>query len=97
MQDVLIIIGIYFAIINVIGFAIMGIDKFKAIHRAWRIPEHTLFMVAIIGGSLGGTLGMLIFRHKTKHWYFLYGFPLIFVIQVVLLFYIINSGAITIM
>ena len=75
---------IYLAIINMIGFAIMGIDKLKAKKRAWRIPESTLFVIAIIGGSLGTTIGMHIFHHKTRHWYFLYGMPAILLMQIAL-------------
>ena len=72
----------YLIIVNLIGFVIMGVDKLKAKKRAWRIPESTLFVVALIGGSLGTTAGMHIFRHKTRHWYFLYGMPAILMIQI---------------
>lgn len=64
----------------------MYMDKQKAIHNEWRIPEKTLFLIALIGGSLGTTLGMNTFRHKTKHWYFKYGMPLILLVQVGLSF-----------
>ena len=76
---------IYFIIINIVGFAIMGIDKRKAIKRTFRIPEATLFIVALIGGSIGSILGMQVFRHKTRHWYFVFGMPAILAIQIVLL------------
>ena len=72
---------IYLIIINIIGFLVMFIDKQKAMRHAWRIPEKTLFLVALIGGSLGTTLGMNICRHKTKHWYFRFGMPLILIAQ----------------
>ncbi|SFU99824.1 Uncharacterized membrane protein YsdA, DUF1294 family [Butyrivibrio sp. INlla21] len=62
----------------------MGIDKRKARKGAFRIPEATLFAFALIGGSLGSTIGMFAFKHKTKHWYFKFGMPLIIVIQVAL-------------
>ncbi len=75
---------VYLGIINLIGFAIMGIDKLKARKRAWRIPESTLFVIAIIGGSLGTTIGMHLFHHKTRHWYFLYGMPAILFLQIAL-------------
>lgn len=81
---------IYFIVINIIGFVMMGIDKDRAKRGAWRIPEKTLFTCALLGGSLGTTLGMSTFRHKTKHWYFKYGMPLIFVVQVLLINYITN-------
>ncbi len=80
-MEVLIILTLYLAIINIAAFAAMGIDKLKAKKRAWRIPEATLFLLVIFGGSLGGILGMFLFRHKTRHWYFLYGFPLILILQ----------------
>ena len=76
---------IYFVIINIVGFAIMGIDKRKAIKRTFRIPEATLFIIALIGGSIGSILGMQVFRHKTRHWYFVFGMPVILVIQIALL------------
>jgi len=70
---------------NIVGFAIMGIDKRKAIKRTFRIPEATLFIIALIGGSIGSILGMQVFRHKTRHWYFVFGMPVILVIQIALL------------
>ena len=78
---------IYLLIINLIGFFAMFLDKQKAKRDKWRIPEKTLFLFALIGGSLGTTLGMHLFRHKTKHWYFKFGMPLILLIQLVLIFY----------
>ena len=78
---------IYLCIINLIGFFAMFLDKQKANRCKWRIPEKTLFLLAIIGGSLGTTLGMNIFRHKTKHWYFKFGMPFILIVQIVLVIY----------
>ena len=63
---------------------LMGIDKSRAKRQAWRIPEKTLFMCAILGGSFGTMVGMNTFRHKTKHWYFKYGLPAILAVQVIL-------------
>lgn len=76
------LIIIYLVITNVLGFALMGIDKQRARKNAFRIPEATLFSVAIVGGSIGSIIGMFLFRHKTKHWYFLVGMPLILLIQI---------------
>lgn len=70
--------------VNLIAFALMGIDKKRAIRKDWRIPERTLFLSAILGGSLGAILGMQVFRHKTKHWYFQLGMPVILVAQLLL-------------
>lgn len=83
-MTVLIILAAYLIIMNIIGFALMGIDKYKAKKRAFRIPEATLFIVALIGGSIGSILGMYAFRHKTKHWYFVYGMPFILIVQLAL-------------
>lgn len=80
----------YLIIINVIGFGVMFIDKKRAIKRQYRISEKNLFLVALIGGSLGTTLGMETFRHKTKHWYFKWGMPLILIIQLFLTWLIIK-------
>ena len=49
-----------------------------------RIPEKTLFVVAAVGGSIGAILGMWIFHHKTRHWYFVYGMPAILVGQLLI-------------
>ena len=89
MREILIILAItYVFVINMTGFAVMGIDKKRAVRGAWRISEASLFLTAFLGGALGCTLGMRHFRHKTKHWYFKYGMPAIFAVQVFLAFYI---------
>lgn len=75
---------LYFGVINLIGFLLMGIDKAKAKRRAFRIPEATLFIVALIGGSIGSLLGMYVFRHKTRHLKFTIGIPVILGIQIIL-------------
>jgi len=74
---------IYFIILNIIGLFSMRIDKQKAIHKKWRIPESTLFMIAILGGSLGSLIGLKRFRHKTNHCSFTIGIPFILMIQIV--------------
>lgn len=72
---------LYLAAINLIAFCAMGLDKFYATHQKWRIPEKTLFLFAVLGGSAGGGLGMYLFRHKTRKPLFYIGFPLILLIQ----------------
>lgn len=79
------IIGIYLVVINVIAFTSMWIDKKRAIRHRYRISEKTLFTLALVGGALGSILGMRKFHHKTKHWYFKYGMPLILIVQIALL------------
>lgn len=61
----------------------MGIDKHKAKAGSYRIPEATLFILALIGGSIGSTVGMFFFRHKTRHWYFVVFMPAILILQVI--------------
>lgn len=72
----------YLAAVNLVLFALMGIDKYKAAHGKWRVRESTLFVLAVIGGSVGGILGMRAFRHKTLHRSFRLGFPLILAVQI---------------
>ena len=69
---------------SLVAFIAMGADKRKAQKGKWRVPEATLFLFALLGGGLGATLGMHLFRHKTKHWYFRWGLPLILLVQVAL-------------
>lgn len=68
---------------SIVSFAMMGIDKLRAIRNKWRISESALFLTAIFGGGVGGTIGMFLFHHKTKHWYFRLFFPLLAFAQVV--------------
>ena len=80
---------IYLAVINLIGYAIMGIDKRKSKRQSYRISEKTLFIVAFLGGSIGVKMGMELFRHKTHHKKFVYGIPAIIVLQLAVGIYII--------
>ena len=82
---------LYFMIINLVGFVMMCVDKQLAIHHKNRVPERVLFLIAIIGGSLGGILGMYAFRHKTKHVSFVIGMPVILIIQLVLVYFVIHN------
>ena len=85
------LIIIYLAGSNLLSFVVMGGDKYKARKRAWRIPESTLFVLALIGGSVGSIAGMHLFRHKTRHWYFLYGMPAILILQVIIVIALMTS------
>ena len=75
---------VWLAAINLVTFAVYGIDKAKAKRGTWRVPEKTLFLLPLLGGSLGALLGMRVFHHKTKHWYFVWGIPLILLAQIAL-------------
>lgn len=78
---------IYILAINLIGFFIMWLDKHKARKGSWRIPEKTLFIITAIGGGIGTTAGMFVFRHKTKKLNFLIGFPFITILEIILAIY----------
>lgn len=69
---------------NLLAFVLMASDKKKAKSGAWRVPEKVLFLSAILGGSIGAIVGMQVFRHKTKHWYFKYGMPAILILQMII-------------
>ncbi len=82
-------IVIYFAIINIIGFFIMWLDKRKAKKGAWRIPEKTLFLITALGGGIGTIAGMYTFRHKTQKMQFVIGFPVITILEFITILYFI--------
>lgn len=67
---------------NLLGVILMGADKNRARHGRWRIPEKSFFLLALLGGSVGCWAGMYLFRHKTRHWYFVIGMPAILLLQI---------------
>ena len=73
---------IYLVVINLIGYAIMFIDKHKAKKGSWRIPEKTIFIVTAIGGGIGTIVGMYQFRHKTKKPLFKFGLPFLLILDI---------------
>lgn len=75
------ILFVYLVIINLLSLFLMAEDKRRARRHLWRIPERTLFVAALVGGSVGALLSMYLFHHKTRHWYFVVGMPLILVAQ----------------
>ena len=74
--------------INAVAFIMYGIDKYKAKKAKWRIPEATLLLLAVLGGSIGAWMGMKVWHHKTKHKKFKYGIPSILLIQMALMAYL---------
>lgn len=78
--------------VNLLAFLLMGWDKFKAGRNMWRTREPTLFLLPLLGGALGGTLGMLLFHHKTRKWYFAYGLPLLTIAQFIALIALKSKG-----
>ncbi|MBQ9647541.1 MAG: DUF1294 domain-containing protein [Oscillospiraceae bacterium] len=79
----------YLAAINLAAFITFGADKRRAKRGVWRVPEKTLFLLALLGGSLGAVCGMCAFRHKTRHWYFKYGLPAILFAHIALILWLI--------
>jgi len=95
----------YLIVINIVTFLVYGIDKWrstsgrllptgrkKAKQGSWRIPEATLLILALIGGSIGALLGMKVWRHKTQHKKFKYGLPLILLAQIAIIYFICRSA-----
>lgn len=72
---------IWLLFMSAVSFAAMGLDKLYAGRGERRIPEKRLFLFAALGGAVGGLLGMYLFRHKTRHWYFVVGFWALFALQ----------------
>lgn len=91
MNDITKYFILYLIIINIIAFVSMYIDKRKAKYGKWRIQEQSLFILALIGGSIGAIIGMYTFRHKTKKLRFSVGFPIILILQIVLIISIWND------
>ena len=80
--------------VNLVSFALYGLDKLKAKKGLWRIRESTLLLIAAMGGSLGALLGMEVFRHKTKHWQFKVLVPVFLILHVALGVWLVKSGLI---
>jgi uncharacterized membrane protein YsdA (DUF1294 family) len=87
------IIFIYLEIVNLVAFALMGIDKYKAKTQRWRIPEATLLLMAFLGGGIGSLAGMYLFHHKTRKPKFSVGVPVILAMQILFflcIFYVVS-------
>lgn len=78
-------LAVYLIAVSLVSFALFGIDKQKAVHHAWRIPERVLILSAIAGGSIGALLGMGCFHHKMRKPLFSVGIPVILCLQVLIL------------
>ncbi len=78
---------IYIILINIFGFFIMWLDKYKAKNGKWRIPEKTLFIITALGGGIGTIAGMYTFRHKTQKLNFVIGFPFITILEIITIIY----------
>ena len=82
----------YLFLVNIAGFMMMGLDKRKARKEQWRTPEKHFFITALAGGSLGCSLGMQVFHHKTMHKTFTIGMPAILVVQIILALILLGKG-----
>ncbi|MBR1809803.1 MAG: DUF1294 domain-containing protein [Paludibacteraceae bacterium] len=82
MRLAIILLAIYTLGINLLAFAMYGIDKYKSKHDLNRISEKALLLIAFFGGSVGALLGMFVFHHKTKHLKFRILLPLFFLIHI---------------
>ncbi len=82
----------YLFIINLVTFFVFAIDKRKAIKHRYRIPEKNLLGLAIVGGSVGALLGMYVWRHKTRVWYFVVGITAILILQIAVMVYLVIKG-----
>lgn len=78
--------------INALAFSLMGLDKARAKRGVRRIPEKTLFLSAVLGGSAGAIAGMYVFRHKTRHRHFVVGMPLILLLQLAAAFWLLRGS-----
>lgn len=85
---------IWLIVINIITFVVFGIDKKKAIDGKFRIKELTLFVLSLLGGSLGGLIAMHTFHHKTRKWYFKFGIPLILIAWVAMIAWLVYKSII---
>ena len=91
-RTVTLVVLAYLAVMTIVGLIVMKADKTKAEKNKWRIKEATLFLISAIGGSIGTWAGMYLFRHKTKHWYFVVGMPLILILHIALLVFLFSKG-----
>lgn len=86
------LLPLWLVLMSLVLFVVMGADKRRARSGGWRVPEKTLFLLALLGGAPGGVLGMRAFRHKTKHRTFAWGFPMLAVLQIGLCLWLLLKG-----
>lgn len=91
MTGVMTAVILWLAAVNLANFALMRADKRFARRRARRVPEKAFFLLALLGGAAGGWLGMYAFRHKTRHWYFVFGMPAILAAQAAAAFLLLRA------
>ena len=89
MENLQVLIIAYLITVNIIGFIMTGVDKYRAVQRKWRIAERTLFAFALLGGGMGVYTGCIIFNHKTRTLKFMIGIPVICIIEAIIILYFI--------
>ena len=82
----------YLILINLVTWAVYGLDKWKARRDAWRVPERVLLTLTLLGGSLGALAAMFLFHHKTRKPKFSVGVPLILLLYCILIFWAAAQG-----
>ena len=88
MKDIHFAAAFYLIVVNISAIAVYGWDKLSAKQGWQRVPEKILLVLALLGGSVGAMAAMTFFRHKTRHLKFIYGVPMIFVLQIAALVYL---------
>ncbi len=88
MKDIHFAAAVYLIVVNISAVAVYGWDKLSAKQGWQRVPEKILLLLALLGGSVGAMAAMTFFRHKTRHLKFIYGVPMIFVLQIAALVYL---------
>jgi len=79
----------YLILINCIGFTMVLVDKYRSVHKKWRIRERSIFLIAFLGGGIGVYCGMYLYKHKTSHKYFIWGIPAIIALQIICVYYVV--------
>ena len=88
MKDIHFAAAVYLIVVNISAVAVYGWDKLSAKQGWQRVPDKILLLLALLGGSVGAMAAMTFFRHKTRHLKFIYGVPMIFVLQIAALVYL---------
>lgn len=88
MKDIHFAAAVYLIVVNISAVAVYGWDKLSAKQGWQRVPEKILLLLALLGGSVGAMAAMTFSRHKTRHLKFIYGVPMIFVLQIAALVYL---------
>ena len=84
------VVAIYYMSMNLISFIVTCIDKRKAVKNKWRVRERTLFILAFAGGALGIYVAMHLIHHKTRHFAFSVGMPIMIFVNIIMIWWVVN-------